>query len=260
MSGTDPTGYGWLEKIFSSDSDWEGAALPAYLAVVTLGAAGGSVAASNFGGGLAGIATSQWDYAGLYDMPGANNGPAPTGEFGSGAAGSQGGLYNESAVAPPAGPDERIADSETWAIATLGPNYREHVTTTEEAVAVALIAASRFVGPALPALARWLAARGGTTTLYRAVSPAEAAQVLENGTFQAGANSLGGKWFATTAEHAAAWGRAMYGSQPFTVLEAQIPTSSVRGMMQVGKLDGIGPAVYAELEQLGGAVIKVFAP
>lgn len=173
---------------------------------------------------------------------------------------SQGGLYNENAGAAPPGAQGATA---CYPACALDPRA---AFPTEEAWQ-AYARAYQTVGNILLAgltLGRSLvvqtAGRAGVTTLYRAVSPAEAAQVLETGTFQAGANSLGGKWFATSAEHAAAWGRAMYGSQPFTVLEAQLPTSSVRGMMQVGKLDGIGPAVYAELEQLGGAVIKVFSP
>ena len=72
---------------------------------------------------------------------------------------SQGGLYNEGAVAPPREPDARTASSEVWAQHTPGPNCREHVTTTEEAVAVALIAGSRVAWQAIPALIRWYAIR-----------------------------------------------------------------------------------------------------
>lgn len=46
---------------------------------------------------------------------------------------------------------------------TLGTDYRDHVTTKEEAVAVAIIAASRVGASAIPALLRWFgvgAARG----------------------------------------------------------------------------------------------------
>ncbi|HEY6727821.1 MAG TPA: RHS repeat-associated core domain-containing protein, partial [Polyangiaceae bacterium] len=112
MSGSDPSGYawdvdGWMDKVFGNSTGWESATLPAYLGLVTLGASAGGLAASNFGGGVAGIATSGSDYAGLYDMPSEYTGPAPMGAFG----GSQGGMYNGGAMAPAAGPDMRVAQA-----------------------------------------------------------------------------------------------------------------------------------------------------
>jgi len=98
-------------------------------------------------------------------------------------------------------------------------------------------------------------AEEGTTTLYRAVSNAEFEQIMETGTFEAGANSLGGKWFAETAEHANQWGEILEGKGAFKVVDAKIPTVQADKFMRLERLDGIGPARYAELDQLKNAVI-----
>lgn len=95
-----------------------------------------------------------------------------------------------------------------------------------------------------------------TTTLFRAVSAGEFEQVLSTGTFQAGANSLGGKFFAESAADASRWGDALNGPGNYKILEVTLPTSSVNQMMYWPRLDAIGPAWYAELPQLDGAVIK----
>lgn len=53
------------------------------------------------------------------------------------------------------------------------------------------------------------AARPALTTLFRAVSPAEFRQVMRTGAFEAGANSLGGKWLAESRGDAVKWGETM---------------------------------------------------
>ncbi|HEV7746081.1 MAG TPA: RHS repeat-associated core domain-containing protein [Pyrinomonadaceae bacterium] len=109
---------------------------------------------------------------------------------------------------------------------------------------------------AAPGLAELGAAGQETTTLYRAVSEAEFEQLMETGTFQPGPNSLGGKWFAESAEHAEQWGRAMYeGTGGFRVIDMKIPAVQAARLMRIESLDGIGPARYAELEQLTNAVV-----
>jgi uncharacterized protein RhaS with RHS repeats len=90
-------------------------------------------------------------------------------------------------------------------------------------------------------------AEGEITSLYRAVNPDEYQQLMKSGTFQAGPNSLGGKFFAESAEHAAEWGAKMDGAGNFKVIEAQFPKSTVDTFMRWDRLDGIGPARYGEL-------------
>jgi hypothetical protein len=76
------------------------------------------------------------------------------------------------------------------------------------------------------------------------------------GTFEAGANSLGGKWFATTMDDAAQWGAKFYPKETFQIVQARVSQEAANAMMHLKKLDNIGPAVYAELEQLVGAAIR----
>lgn len=97
----------------------------------------------------------------------------------------------------------------------------------------------------------------GMTTLYRAVSNAEFEQIMKDGVFKAGPNSLGGKWFAESAEHAAQWGQKLEGTSGFRIVDVRVPTAQANKFMRIERLDGIGPARYAELNQLSGAKIGV---
>ena len=98
-------------------------------------------------------------------------------------------------------------------------------------------------------------AGGGTTTLYRAVSEAEFEQVMRTGTFQAGPNALGGKWFWESAESAQKFGQWAEGKGAFKVVDARIPTVEADRFMRLENLDGLGPARYAELPELKNATI-----
>jgi RHS repeat-associated protein len=103
-------------------------------------------------------------------------------------------------------------------------------------------------------------ARTGTTTLFRSVSEAEFTQVMKTGAFEAGPNSLGGKFFAGSAADAAKWGEALNGAGNFKILQVELPTSTLKQMMYWQRLDAIGPAWYGELPQLGGATITPDLP
>lgn len=98
--------------------------------------------------------------------------------------------------------------------------------------------------------------RSGTTTLYRAVSEAEAASIRVAGKFSAGPNSLGGKWFAESLEHAKQWGEALNGEGRSRLLEVKLPKPIADQFMRLERLDGIGPARYGELNQLEQATIR----
>ncbi len=97
----------------------------------------------------------------------------------------------------------------------------------------------------------------GTTTLYRSVGNAEFEQIIRTGTFEAGPNSLGGKWFAETIGDAAEWGQRLEGKNGFRIVDARIPTIEAAKFLRNPFLDGIGPARYGELNQLRNATIGV---
>jgi hypothetical protein len=94
------------------------------------------------------------------------------------------------------------------------------------------------------------------TTLYRAVGEAEALSVRATGRFLAGPNSLGGKWFAETLEHAKQWGDLLNGKGASRILEVKLPKSVADQLMRMERLDNIGPARYGELDELEQAVIR----
>jgi hypothetical protein len=120
-------------------------------------------------------------------------------------------------------------------------------------VATIASVASAALGIAATWFRAGAAAEGGTTTLFRAVNEAEFAQIMRDGVFKQGPNSLEGKWFATTAKDAASWGSLLGNPR---LVSAEVATSTVKTMYHATRLDAIGPAVYAELSQLSGAIIR----
>ncbi|WHI47326.1 RHS repeat-associated core domain-containing protein [Microbulbifer sp. VAAF005] len=93
--------------------------------------------------------------------------------------------------------------------------------------------------------------------LYRAVSADELAQIRRTGSFEAGPNSLGGKFFAENLNDAARWGEVMDGAGNYHLLRVQLPANDAGSLMRWNSLDGIGPARYGELDQLKNAIISV---
>jgi hypothetical protein len=82
--------------------------------------------------------------------------------------------------------------------------------------------------------------------LFRAVSPAELADIAGCGILRAGPNSLMGKWFAESAADASRWGQALYPQGGFQVVQLDIPLDIADQMFCLKILDQIGPARYAE--------------
>lgn len=91
------------------------------------------------------------------------------------------------------------------------------------------------------------------TKLYRSVNEAELKQIQQTGKFEAGPNSLGGKFFAESADDAKKWGDALGNSR---LVETQLPRNVADGLKRWERLDGIGPARYGELNQLRDAIIR----
>ena len=92
--------------------------------------------------------------------------------------------------------------------------------------------------------------------LYRAVSPEEVDDIVKSGMFRPTVGSLEGKWFTTTPELAAQWGKRLwimskslgYSPKPFTIIEAAIHKWLRR--IESPHHDGIEPAVYIDYPEL----------
>lgn len=103
-----------------------------------------------------------------------------------------------------------------------------------------------------------VAARG-TTTLYRAVSTAEHADIAANGALRAGQNSFStGKWFWESGEHAMQFGTKMDGAGNFRIIEATFPRSVADQFMRLERLDSIGPARFGTFDQLGNPLFRLW--
>ncbi len=79
--------------------------------------------------------------------------------------------------------------------------------------------------------------------------------VLETKTFSMGINSLEGKFFAESYTDAEQWGDAMNGIGNHQIIQINLPEPEGAKMMRWEKLDGIGPARYATLDQLNNVKI-----
>lgn len=98
---------------------------------------------------------------------------------------------------------------------------------------------------------------GRSVNLYRAVGIDELADIKNSGLFRAGPNSLGGKFFASTADDAARWGKKFKDitGEAFEVVATRVPKSYAKTLRYFENLDGIGPAYYADdLDELNRAV------
>jgi hypothetical protein len=92
-------------------------------------------------------------------------------------------------------------------------------------------------------------------TLYRSVSPEEAAQLKKTGKFQQGPNSLEGKWMAESVDDAKTWGKLLNGDGS-VVVSVTMPRSLAEQLQRVPRLDGVGPARYGTIDQLSGVTIR----
>ena len=90
----------------------------------------------------------------------------------------------------------------------------------------------------------------GTVQIFRNVDATEFDSIATTGKFSTGAGQMEGKWFATQGEHAEQWGAKLNGGKGITV-ETRIPASTAEKLLyHAGKLDGIGPGYYANVDQL----------
>jgi len=86
--------------------------------------------------------------------------------------------------------------------------------------------------------------------LFRAVSPFELTDIMTTGEFRPGSPSFQGKWFAESPTDAAEWGRRLYGAQPFHLVVVDVPRAVADSLFVLPNLDGIGPARFAEIDDL----------
>ncbi len=67
--------------------------------------------------------------------------------------------------------------------------------------------------------------------------------------------SCEGKHMAFSADDARRWGTVLHGAGRFAVVRVTVSESIARALMRWDRLDGIGPACFATIEQLEGAEI-----
>lgn len=101
--------------------------------------------------------------------------------------------------------------------------------------------------------------------LYRAVGAAEAADIRAIGRLRPGPPSFQGKWFAESVEQAAIWGHRLAKLdsrfEPVReVVTVEIADERFGELFHIPFLDRIGPARFADPEQLDMIQILGFVP
>lgn len=94
--------------------------------------------------------------------------------------------------------------------------------------------------------------------LYRAASDAECEQVLRTGRLEIISQSIEGKWFAESVEDARAWGRwfsGVTGVGHDRMIVVEISDVAASGLFRLARLDGIGPARFAFVNEFGLFVV-----
>jgi RHS repeat-associated protein len=98
----------------------------------------------------------------------------------------------------------------------------------------------------------------GYTRVYRAVSEAEYEQILRTGKFEVppgrpGFSPMNAKWFADSAEGAAAHGNSLpgLGKGKYRIIEADVPNNPP-SLYRHPNMDGLGPARCIDLDDLNG--------
>ena|SRR6266496_2457286 len=95
--------------------------------------------------------------------------------------------------------------------------------------------------------------------LYRAMCDAELGEPLATGIFRAAAGAIEGKWFAESVQDAVIWGdyfESITGIKNDRIVEVELSDEVAAKLFRFPRLDGIGPARFATVEQLAGATIR----
>lgn len=90
--------------------------------------------------------------------------------------------------------------------------------------------------------------KGGTVSLFRAVSTAEFQDISNIKGFRPAPGSMETKLFATSADDAAKFGRMLYGDTPFKIVQVDVP-ESVAGALYSFETDGM-PTIAVDPDQL----------
>ena len=97
-------------------------------------------------------------------------------------------------------------------------------------------------------------------SLFRAVSHAEYADVMNHGILRAGPNSYAnGKFFAESGGDALQWGAAFDGPGNFRILEVGFAKVVADQFMRFNRLDNIGPARFARFDEFRRPTIRLWS-
>jgi RHS repeat-associated protein len=99
-------------------------------------------------------------------------------------------------------------------------------------------------------------AGGATVTFFRGVGAAEAKQIAADGVLKTVAHGAEGKYLTNTAEAAGKWAERLHGPGG-RVVQVTVPQAAAKGMQYLGRVDAIGDAWFATMQQLRDATVVI---
>ena len=120
---------------------------------------------------------------------------------------------------------------------------------------LAIAAAALMVGGTAGVLGAEVGA-GSTATFFRAVGQREAADIAESGVLRTVGESAEGKYLTNTLEPAQKWGELLHG-EAARIAEVRVPQAAAKTFEYLGRIDGIGKAWLARMEQLKEAAVRL---
>jgi len=132
--------------------------------------------------------------------------------------------------------------------ASYTPILTDPCATPGQKAAAATLAAMGAAGGVLTVRGGGSAPQEETVTLYRAIGKDELLDIAASGELRPSPRSMGDKWFAERADHAAKWGKRFFDwdKEPVWTLRIQLPRRLADRMRQESNYDGIGPARSAD--------------
>lgn len=137
--------------------------------------------------------------------------------------------------------------------------YYENLTNQDRAGMAVIGGAAVAGGVGIMAASSGATAAAGVATFYRGVSASEAAQIGADKVLKAIGGIEGAKYLTNTAKAAGEWGRRMHG-EGARVVEVTVSRASAARFEYLKRIDGIGEAWVAKIEDLKNAAVRILPP
>ena len=137
--------------------------------------------------------------------------------------------------------------------------YYESLTNQDRAAMAVMGGAAVVGGVGIMAASSGTTAAAGVATFYRGVSASEAVQIRADKALKAIGGIEGAKYLTNTAKAAGEWGRRLHG-EGARIVEVTVGRASAARFEYLKRIDGIGEAWVAKVEDLKNAAVRILPP